>query len=287
MLEGTPSRTAIATAFLRAVHERFDDPPLVLDDPVAYRLLPAYLRRYIQSRTLIPAALTRSLRLRDPAGAAMRAQVVVRARYAEDALQQARALGATRLIILGAGLDTFALRQPMPAIDVLEIDHPATQRWKRRLLRQKGFTVPSELQFLAVDFEQTALPEVWIHSDQPDFISWLGTTYYLSLESLLGTLRAMAGLTAPGSQLVLDYWSERPENRFNPLLLATRIAVASQGEPMRSFFAPAEIEKHALTSGWNVIENLSPSEQNARYLADRKDGLRVPSFAFLLRLEKA
>lgn len=286
MFDAIPSRTATGTAFLRAVHERFDDSPPALNDDIAYRLLPGYLRRYIRSRALIPQVLTRAFRLRDPAGLAMRAQIVVRARYAEDCLAQARDDGAKRYIVLGAGLDTFALRQTEPAIGVIEIDHPATQRWKQRLLQQRDITVPPELRFLAVDFESTSLEEVWIASDQPDFISWLGTTYYLSREGLHSTLRGLATLTAPGSQLVCDYWCERPGNRFNPLLLGTRIAVATQGEPMRSFFKPAEIEELAVAAGWSVLENVSPDEQNKRFLAQRKDGLRVPSFAYLLRLQK-
>jgi methyltransferase (TIGR00027 family) len=286
MLDATPSRTAIATAFLRAVHERFDDPPLIFNDHVAYQLLPGYLRRYIRSRALIPTALSRAFRLRDPAGLAMRAQIVVRARYAEDCLAQARDDGARRYIVLGAGLDTFALRQTQPAIDVIEIDHPATQRWKQRLLQQRGINAPAELRFLAVDFEHTSLEETWIAGNNPDFISWLGTTYYLSREGLQNTLRALAELTVPGSQLVCDYWCERPGNTLNPLLLGTRIAVATQGEPMRSFFKPGEIEELAVAAGWSVLENVSPDEQNQRFLAQRKDGLRVPSFAYLLRLQK-
>jgi len=284
MLDATPSRTAIATALLRAVHVRLDDPPPVLNDPFAYQLLPVYLRRLIRSRARLPAALSKSIRLRDPAGLAMRAQIVVRARYAEDSLTEARATGAARYVILGAGLDTFALRQPAPAIEVIEIDHPATQHWKQRLLQQRGIDPPPELSFMPVDFEQTSLAEAWSDSEQADFISWLGTTYYLSRAGLENTLHRLAERTAPGSQLVLDYWCERPGRTFSPLLAGMRIAVAFQGEPMRSFFRPEEIEALAVASGWTVVENLSPTQQTQRYLAQRKDGLRIPAFAYLLRL---
>jgi methyltransferase (TIGR00027 family) len=285
MLDSSPSRTAIATAFLRAVHVSLDDPPPVFDDTVAYRLLPAYLRRYIRSQALFLPAFSRSFRVRDTASLAMRAQIAVRARYAEDCLAQARADGATRYVILGAGLDTFALRQPAPAIDVVEIDHPATQRWKQQLLRKRGIELPPELRFLAVDFERTSLDDAWISSQQPDFISWLGTTYYLSGAGIKSTLCTLAQSCAPASQLVLDYWCERPGSTFNPLLAGMRLAVAFQGEPMRSFFKPEEIEALAVASGWTVMENLSPVEQTKRYLAHRRDGLRVPSFAYLLRLK--
>ena len=114
---------------------------------------------------------------------------------------------------------------------------------------------------------------------------WLGTTYYLSRDAIAGTLSTLAERVRPGSQLVLDYWRERPGIRADPLLWGARIATALSGEPMRSFFAPGQIEDLARAAGWRVVENCSPSEQNRRYLANRSDRLRVPSFAYLLRLE--
>ena len=216
----------------------------------------------------------------------MRSQIVVRARYAEDSLAEARQAGATRYVILGAGLDTFALRQPAPAIDVVEVDLPATQRWKQQLLRQRGIKQPTTLSFLSVDFERSSLNDLWIENLAPDFISWLGTTYYLSREAIMSTLTTLAERTEPGSQLVLDYWREPPRDADAPLLWGTRIAVALQGEPMRSFFEPREIEQLAVAAGWRVKENCTPSEQTSRYLANRKDRLSVPSFAYLLRLER-
>jgi len=128
-------------------------------------------------------------------------------------------------------------------------------------------------------------------SGNADFISWLGVTYYLSTEAIVQTLSELAKVTANGTQLVLDYWAQqpstsRPFSSDDSLLWGTRIAVALQGEPMRAFFQPREIEELARPAGWDVLENLSPSEQNQRYLANRADRLQVPRFAHLLRLQK-
>ena len=275
MLERLPSRTALATAFLRAAHVGLDDRPPVLDDRIAARLLPAYMQRYLSIRAGIPA-WSRRLSPRDRAALAMRGQIVVRARYAEDGLAAARRSGARRYVILGAGLDTFALRQPTPALDVLEIDHPATQEWKMTLLRRCGLASPPELTFLPVDFERSSLRERWTGNSAPDFISWLGTTYYLTGDGIANTLQVLADCCEPGSQLVLDYWRERPAGFVSPLLVGTRIAVTLQGERMHSFFEP----------GWRIRENCTPAEQTRRYLKRRSDGLSVPSFAYLLWLEK-
>lgn len=286
MDEENPSRTAYATALMRALHVHLDGAPPVLDDRVAFELLPEYLQRSIRRRAAFARAWPMRLRPQDPAASAMRGQIVVRARYAEDCLTQSRKDGVTRYVILGAGLDTFALRQPEPAISVLEIDHPATQRWKQQLLRKRAITQPPTLTFQPVDFERSSLADLWIDNDAPDFISWLGTTYYLSREGIVHTLETLATRTRPGSQLVLDYWRESPGTVNNPLLWGTRVAVALQGEPMRSFFDPAEIEQLAAKAGWRIKENCSPAEQRQRYLTNRNDRLRVPSFAYLLRLER-
>lgn len=284
MLDQQASRTALATAFARAVHVYLDPPPPVLDDRLSIRLLPASLRRAVLGqKLLVPEWLRRGGR-GDTFFGPMRAQIVVRARYAEDCLAEARRDGVTRYVVLGAGLDTYALRQPNPAVDVLEIDHPASQRWKRRLLTHRSIELPPTLSFLPVDFERSALADVWVENDAPDFVSWLGTTYYLSAEALRGTLVTLAERTQPGSQLVLDYWRRGPGIRDLPLLWGTQMAVALQGEPMRSFFEPDQIAALAEQTGWRVLEDLSAAEQRSRYLSQRRDGLAVPAFAHLLRL---
>ncbi len=218
---------------------------------------------------------------------AMRAQIVVRSRYAEDLLAQARRRDCCRYVLLGAGLDTFAFRQPQPAIAVLEIDHPATQRWKRQLLARRGIAEPAVLDWLAVDFERSTLEAAWIDAPGPELVAWLGTTYYLTRAALERTLAVLAERTKAGSGLVLDYWREPPVlDASAPLLWGTRLAVALQQEPMHSFFTPEEIVSLAEASGWRVREHLSPRQQNQRYLARRSDRLRVPSFAHLLHLER-
>jgi len=285
MLETSPSRTAFATTFLRAAHMQLDDQPAIIDDPVALQLLPWHLRAYLNRQAKFRLRWLKQLGRRDLAFTAMRSQIVVRARYAEDCLSDARQRGAARFVILGAGLDTFALRQPAPAVEVMEVDHPATQQWKLQLLNRRGFQLPTNLHFLPVDFEQATLSALWPRSASLDFISWLGVSYYLTRESILITLADLAQCTLVGSELVLDYWTQPPMNIDGPLLWGTRLAVALQGEPMRSLFEPDEIEALVTAAGWQVKDHLSPAQQNQRYLANRKDGLKVPSFAHLLRIQ--
>ena len=289
MQNARPSRTALATAFARAAHLCLDDAPPVFEDAVAARLLPGYQRRMLRRLALISQPWARRLRSGRDAFTAMRTQIVVRARYAEDALKEGDSEGRQRYVVLAAGLDTFALRQNREGeqrLPVLEIDHPATQSWKRDLLTQRKIPVPRELTFLPIDFEQNSLSDAWIGSQAPDFISWLGTTYYLTGEAIANTLTTLAKSTQTGTRLVLDFWCEPPAwNAGSFLLLGTRFAVAMQQEPMHSFFKPREIEALANSAGWRVKEICSPAEQNRRYLQNRRDRLSVPAFSYLLHLE--
>jgi len=288
MRNDAPSRTAMITAFARATHGFIDDKPLVFDDSVAFRLLPGYQRRYIQRIARLSNQWARRFRLRYNGFTSMRSHLVVRARYTEDALHMAREKHAPlRYIVLGAGMDTFALRQGSPNVEVVEIDHPATQNWKRALLKRKNLTEPDDLTFLPIDFEQSSLGERWIDFDGVDFVSWLGVSYYLTEAAISDTLQTIAARSAPGSQLVMDYYQTPSQpDPSSPLFWGTQFSVALQQEPMHSFFTPTAIERLAVAAGWRVRENYSPKMQNRRYLDDRTDGLHVPAFAHLLWLER-
>jgi methyltransferase (TIGR00027 family) len=278
----------MATAFLRALHRVADDPPYVFDDALAASLLPGYLQRFLDRLGALPQAWLRAFRQRRYGLTPMRAQVLARARYAEDALQAARMAGAGRYLILAAGLDTFGQRQAGAAdpIPVLEIDHPATQRWKRAWLESNALPVES-VEYRPIDFENEDLRDVLDRPEQPQFVSWLGTTYYLSREAIAATLTALAQVTPEGSRLVLDYWRQPPLfDSSSALLLGTRLATALQQEPMRCFLDPAELEAMAVTAGWRIRENCAPIIQNERYLHGRQDGLAVPEFAFVAQLER-
>ena len=124
-------------------------------------------------------------------------------------------------------------------------------------------------------------------SAQPaTFVSWLGTTYYLRERALRDTLESLATVCAPGSELVLDYWSRAPlaDGMGRMLLAGTRLATTLQNEPLRSVVEPASMERLVTNAGWRVAEHCTPALQNARYLARRNDGLVVPSFSHLLHL---
>src|SRR3981189_926972 len=114
MDEAKPSRTAPRVAMRRAAHQLYDAPPLILDDPIAVPILgDAYL----------PEVQRTATKLNKPFSVSLRAFLIARSRYAEDTLAHAVTQGVTQYVLLGAGLDTFAHRNPHPQLRVLEVAH--------------------------------------------------------------------------------------------------------------------------------------------------------------------
>ena len=151
------SNTALGTLFLRGVHQMLDAKPLILDDPAALTLLGEDACRQIKNRRDHHLTL---------AARALRTHVVLRSRFTEDRLAQAIVRGITQYVILGAGFDTFAYRQPLWAktLKIFEVDQPATQAQKRLRLEQAGMTLPPNLSFTGIDFEHESLRDGLLRS---------------------------------------------------------------------------------------------------------------------------
>jgi methyltransferase (TIGR00027 family) len=258
----------------RTAHQLLDD-PRVHDDPLALTILgeaqAAALRadpRQLETSVVAPI---------------LRAFLAVRSRLAEDALADAVAAGVQQYVVLGAGLDTFAYRNPYPNLRVFEVDHPATQAWKRQRLADAHIDVPDGVTFVAVDFTteplSTALRAAGLHSQEPSLFSWLGVTPYLEPTNVLATLTTIAPFAANGGGVVFDYnvpsASLLPRQRAAFEALAARVAAA--GEPFVGFFEPEALLAAMRGMGYREIRDMGPDDLNAKFLSDRTDGLRVGS----------
>ncbi len=274
--EGRPSLTAQRVARRRAEHQLWDD-PVIFADPVALPIL-----------GLDAAAVGAAPAGEHPAARALRAFLVARSQFAEEALAAAIERGVRQYVILGAGLDTFAYRNPHAgvALRIFEVDHPATQVWKRQRVAQAGMCEPPLLTFVPVDFihQDLALELVATGFDraQPAFFSWLGVSMYLSPDLVLETLRALIALH-PGNAVAFDYAVRpAPEDPHRPGFDALAARVAQAGEPFRSFFEPAVLVTALRSIGYRAIEDLDSAQINARYFSARSDGLRVRGSAHLM-----
>lgn len=268
MQQATPSRTALRVAMRRAAHQLYDS-PLVFDDPIAVPILGTMYAEEIRRTPLHPNRVFST---------AMRAFLVARSRYAEDNLARAVSAGVRQYVLLGAGLDTFAHRNLYPQLRVWEVDHPATQQWKRELLRQNDIPHPENLTYAPVDFERQSLGEqlaaCGFRSHAPAFFAWLGVVPYLTLDSFRATLQLIAAQPA-GSGVVFDYSQPRsalpPREQLAYDSLAARVQLA--GEPFKSCFTPAEMA--AELARFHSREDIGSAEINARYFQGRTDQLAV------------
>jgi methyltransferase (TIGR00027 family) len=272
MQEAIPSRTALRVALRRAAHQLHDERPLVFDDPLAVPILGAEFHEELQ-RT--PDKEKR------PFSAALRAFMVVRARLAEDVLAAGVAKqGVTQYLVLGAGLDTFAYRNPYADVRVFEVDHPATQAWKRERLAAANIPVPDTLRFVPVDFERQLLKDELLAAGfdrhAPTVTAWLGVVPYLTPEAFRATTE-MLGSFARGSGVVFDYSQPREVLPWREQLMLDSLAqrVAQAGEPFQLFFTPETLASELERSGLRVVEDLDGAALSARYMAGRCDGLML------------
>lgn len=268
------SMTAIGTALMRALHTRVGDPPL-LEDPWGDRLfrpdeggdeLDARLRAHPNYGT-----------------------VIMRARYTEDALALAVARGIRQYVIVGAGMDSYALRSQGDAsgVEVIEVDHPATQELKVSRLAERGIDQPERLHLIAADLGETTLGEALAGSplrpDRGAFVAWLGVTSYLTREQNLTTLRAIAALLGEDGELVFSYLEQAALDADTGPLQEVRAALAEAGEPWRSGFHPSELASVLAGTGLALIEDLGPDELHERYCSGRSDGLTPSPAAHVAR----
>jgi len=293
MQEGRPSATAITAAMVRAAHLIADDDPKVFSDPLALRLSGVEDEAALQATLnamLEAIARQSSAAFAHTLSSCNRAYTVMRSRYTEDALGDALARGITQYVILGAGLDSFAYRQPPQAegLHIFEVDHPATQTWKRARLRELQLDSPSNLTFVPVDFERQTLAEELQASGHrsaaPTFVSWLGVTMYLTEAAIFETLRYVAAF-APGSEIVFQYvLSDSLLNQESRSLIAMlKAATAARGEPFVSAFDPTALTAQVKALGFRQVWDFGPEEANARYFAGRTDGLRILPMFNLMR----
>jgi len=277
MREGQPSQTARGAAAHRAIHQTHEG-GVIFRDPFAVGILDDATRA-----TLDEIAA-------DPSRHGMRLVVVSRSRFSEDALAASVARGTRQVVVLGAGLDTFSLRNPCPDVRVFEVDFPATQAWKRQRLSEAGLATPNTLAFAPVDFECESLAEglarAGFRNDRPAFFQWLGVTPYLTRDAISSTLDFIVGV--PGSTVVFEY--TEPFENYSPERRASLMAVAenaaARGEPWLSFFDPPEIAAILRAKGFSEIEDVGFPALVKRYSSELGEILQPGPSGHVVRAQR-
>ena len=264
-----PSQTAVLVAAARALHLE-EPPPHVLEDTLALPLAGEDARRLVEG---LHSELPREALL------AFVRFICVRARVCEDAVERGVPDGLSQYVILGAGLDSLAYRRGDlldSGLRVFEVDHPASQAWKRARLDELNVSLPASLLFAPVDFEHQTLPEgleaAGFDAAAPALFSWMGVTMYLSMEAIRSTLSAVAAGPL-GTRIVLTYNQPRSASTgiASQVEQAILPLVASMGEPVITTFTPLEIEELLRVEGFGEVTHFGPDEALQTYYRGRRD----------------
>jgi methyltransferase (TIGR00027 family) len=264
---------AEVAAAVRVLHQTMDGQRKILVDPIAARLVsPATCEATRQAFQYAPPTYPERIR----------ALYVLRYRFAEDRLAEAYKDGIRQYVILGAGFDTFPYRQPAWAREmrIFEVDHPAMQQLKRERLRDGEIEAPSNLGYVAVDFDQVspleALAAAGFEGRSPAFFSLIGVSHFLteaSLDAILMMVRAMP----PSSRLVFTFAlpeSELPREEI-AMVAMNRAASSASGEPWHTFFRPEELKAKLAAMGFSRVDHTSKQEMDRRYMRYRHDGIKT------------
>jgi methyltransferase (TIGR00027 family) len=260
MQQGQASRTAVSAAGHRAAHQVLER-GFVFTDPLALGILGQDADEAI------------ALAKEKPERRALRLFIAMRSRFAEDSARRAIDEGVRQILVLGAGLDTFAYRVQGPDdLRVFELDHPATQRDKRRRLAEAGIEAPRHVAYVAHDFERGSMTEALtaggLDSGRRTFVLWLGVTPYLTEDAVFATLAELA-LLPGGAEVVFDYANpphmvEEEKTRGFHSAMAERVAAA--GEPFRCYLETEHLHAGARRLGFVGIEDLDRAALVSRYL---------------------
>jgi methyltransferase (TIGR00027 family) len=273
--KGRSSSTAWGVALARAAHVRFHDPPPIFDDSLAFELvdpeIQPMIERYAPSDEIPP----------ELHGA--RAYLPFRQHYQEERLAAAYERGVRQYVVLGAGLDSYAFRQPASRRDlvIFEIDFPATQREKRARIEALAWAWPENLVFAACDFENESLIEALDRSsfdrDQPSYFAWMGVTVYLARDTVRQTLEEVRSIAAQGSSIAFEY-ALPTESLQGTDRVARDYSLAADNrkrEPFVTFFESEDIPTLAREAGWERVALLDHEAAAARVLAGRRDRLSI------------
>jgi methyltransferase (TIGR00027 family) len=260
------SRTALGVAAHRAFHQLMDGEPKLLEDRIAEKLLDEDRLQQIRAR---------DSRYESPGMRTLRVRVALRSRFAEERLAAAVGRGVRQCVVLGAGFDTFAWRQPEWARDVriFEVDHHASQALKRARLEAAGIAMPGNLEFVTIDFERVSLREglqaSTLDFSKPAFFSCLGVLMYLTRDAVDAVFDLVAQFPLD-SEIAFTFVSAEGMDS------AIAESASAAGEPWLSHLDADTLPRDLKAKGFSDVTFLDLEETRRRYFQNRTDGLELP-----------
>jgi methyltransferase (TIGR00027 family) len=272
MRPGTVSQTALGTAAGRAIESFRPARDRLFLDGLAVGFLPP-IQRIIVHLLRLPVLGPALLAARERQVPGIMGNLLCRTRFIDDAFVGAVEDGFEQVVILGAGLDSRAYRIPgARRIRAFEVDHPATQAWKRDRVERLHGGAPSHVTFVPIDFDRQRLGEAMagagFQASVRTLFIWEGVTQYISAEAVDSTLRYVSGTAPAGSRIAFTYIDRAIIDGTVRMAEARRIVeeVARHGEPWRFGIDPYELPGFLADRGLRLIGDVGAEEYRARYL---------------------
>ena len=293
MEDGSPSQTALMVAVLRAHHCHFAPEPKILKDTTALPLSGMADLDAVKDYKNGVIEFFSGLSSRETAESFVQQitdSVCMRSRLVEERLTKARKQGLEQLVILGAGLDSTAYRytEQLYGLPVFEIDHPATQHWKKTRLTECNINLPDNLKFVGFDFENQTLAEALeaggVRSNAVTMFTWLGVQMYLTPATVQATL-AVLGKFPPGSQLIMDFAmpdATHPDEQLQDPVGELNRVVSEMGEPFESTYTEQELETCLKEAGFSDVSFYTVERILDSFLNGNRDICSVPDEACFL-----
>lgn len=287
MLKILDSQTALFVTFIRAI--AYQSPKNnILKDPYAEKFLPWLMRRPLKRKLFVK--LTEKILRRNKIGN----NILIRARYAENQLENCIKQGVKQYIILGAGWDSFAFRKQdlLKDLNVFELDFPSTQEKKRKKLKQLGLTLPKNVHLTPIDFETTSISEALSKStfdpNLPTFVTWQGVTYYLSIDAIEHVFDDLGNYCKGKLDIVLDYIDDRYFENWKKNRHTRRLhyAVSLVGEPFKSGFNPKTFSSWLSDRGYDLSEDLNIKTQIEYFGQENLDAFQPSRGIHLAHIKK-
>jgi len=212
-----------------------------------------------------------------------------RAAYAEDLLKNAVLTGTNQYLLLGAGYDTFSLRQPKWAegIEVFEVDHPLTQVDKINRIEESGLETPGNVHYVGADFNKKEWMSVLellpaFNVKEKTYCSLLGVVYYLTEQNFENLLLVLSELLPKGSSIVFDYPDELYFTEHAEVRVKKQLALAAAtGEQMMVGYSYRHLEQLLENAGFLIYEHLKSEDMTSRYFKtfnDKRPTSKVEAF---------
>lgn len=280
MRADTPSRTIELPAMMRAAHQLIDERPLVFTDPLAVAVVgPAVKTALLADRASLQSARAKRLR----------SQFVLRSRFAEDELFRLYGKGVRQYVLIGAGMDTFAMRQPpsLRYLQIFEVDYPSTQKLKLQRLAGLEISAPTNVFYVPADLSGPSWTEALtghgLDLKKPCFFSCLGVTQYLQSEVVDQIFEFV--LSMPKGSAILSSIVQIDADLSSEDLAESQISAARAaefGEKWQTRFNPAELATRLVKCGYVTATVLDAVIAQSTYFSGRGDGLSASSFELMI-----